>query len=272
MRDATRAGPRAWQVSSPQSGTLSIFRAPVIGSYFSGGREDMPGITDEAEDENCLVLNVLTPALQGRRPVLVYIHGGGFAQGTGALTLGGDRFVAENDAVLVGLNHRLNALGYSYLASLDPKFADSGNLGQLDLVLALRWVQSNIAAFGGDSSNVTIFGESGGGGKVSTLLAMPSAKGLFKRAIIESGSTLSVRTREAAESDTQKLLALLNLGRDAAAGLAALPARQLIRRGGQGRREIRAGSGWSLGAAPDLAARCATGGRGRPPAGRHLQG
>jgi para-nitrobenzyl esterase len=228
VRDATHAGPRAWQVSSPQAGTASIFRAPVIGPYFSGGRADMPVITDEAEDENCLVLNVLTPALSGRRPVLVYIHGGGFAQGTGALTLGGDRLVAEHDVVLVGINHRLNALGYTLLASLDPKFADSGNLGQLDLVLALRWVKANIAAFGGDPSNVTVFGESGGGGKISTLLAMPSAKGLFKRAIIESGSMLAVRTREAAEADTRKLLSALNLDSNAAAALAALPARQLI--------------------------------------------
>ena len=228
VRDAVKAGPRAIQAGNPAFGNASIFSSPTIGPYFSGGRKDAVEITTEAEDENCLVLNVLTPSLTGKRPVLVYIHGGGFAQGTGALTLLSDRFVIENDVVLVGLNHRLNVLGYTYLAALDPKFADSGNVGQLDLVLALQWVQANIGGFGGDPANVTIFGESGGGGKVSTLMAMPAAKGLFRRAIIESGSSLSVRTAEAAAQDTEKMLAALGLGAAQTSQLANLPAQQLI--------------------------------------------
>src|SRR6202012_1949859 len=98
-----------------------------------------------------------------------------------------------------------------YLGDLDPKYADSGNVGQLDLVLSLEWVRDNIANFGGDPGNVTIFGESGGGAKVSCLLAMPKAKGLFKRAIVQSGSPRSVRTREEATADTKKMLQALGL-------------------------------------------------------------
>src|SRR5581483_1616245 len=145
---------------------------------FSGGRADGAQITAQAESENCLVLNVLTPSASGKRPVMVYIHGGGFTSGSGALTLLSDRFVVEEDIVLVGINHRLNAFGYTYLANFDSRYADSGNIGQLDLIAALEWVRRNITRFGGDPSNVTIFGESGGGAKISALLAMPAAKGL----------------------------------------------------------------------------------------------
>jgi para-nitrobenzyl esterase len=142
---------------------------------------------------------------------MVYIHGGGFSNGSGALTLLSDRFVREENVVLVGINHRLNAFGYTYLAHLDPRYADSGNIGQLDLVAALHWVGRNISEFGGDPSNVTIFGESGGAAKISSLLATPSAKGLFHRAIIESGSARQALTTEAAAKHTNKLLSALGL-------------------------------------------------------------
>src|SRR5581483_10471691 len=178
---------------------------------FSGGRADGAQITAQAESENCLVLNVLTPSASGKRPVMVYIHGGGFTSGSGALTLLSDRFVAEEDLVLVGINHRLNAFGYTYLADLDARYADSGNAGQLDLGAALEWVKRNIAQFGGDRSNVTIFGESGGGAKISALVATPNARGLFHRAIIESGSAREARTTEAAARQTSKLLSALGL-------------------------------------------------------------
>ncbi len=228
VRDAITAGPRAMQSSSGSFGSRSIFAAPLIGEYFAGGRKDAVQIANEMDSENCLVLNVMTPALQGKRPVMVYIHGGGFAIGSGALTLLGDRFVTEEDIVLVSVNHRLNVFGYSYLGELDSKYADSGNAGQLDLVAALRWIRDNVASFGGDPANVTIFGESGGGGKVSTLLAMPTAKGLFHRAIIESGSMLSVRTKDAASADTRALLAKLNLAPTQLERLVALPAKDLL--------------------------------------------
>jgi para-nitrobenzyl esterase len=215
IRTAMKAGPRAIQRSES-----SIFESPLIGSYFSGGRTDAKEIAVEPEGENCLVLNVLTPALRGKRPVMVYIHGGGFTDGSAALTLISDRFVAEHDVVLVGVNHRLNAFGYTYLGDIDPDYADSGNVGQLDLITALKWVRENIESFGGDPQNVTLFGESGGGAKISALLAMPAARGLFLRAIIESGSFLRVRTQEAAVEDTNKLLSKL--------GLSASPVGQLL--------------------------------------------
>jgi para-nitrobenzyl esterase len=159
---------------------------------------------------------------------MIYIHGGGFAQGSGALTLLADRFVSEEDVVLVGINHRLNVFGYTYLGDLDPKYADSGNVGQLDLVLALKWVRDNISNFGGDSSNVTIFGESGGGAKISCLMAMPEAKGLFHRAIIESGSARAVRTKEAAATDTKAMLTTLGLTASQVGELQTISADKLL--------------------------------------------
>ena len=162
-----KAGPRAIQ------GPANIFMHPLIGECFSGGRSDRQALSHQEESENCLNLNVLTPGLTGRRAVLVYIHGGGFTSGSGVLAALSDRFVRENDVVLVGVNHRINMFGYTYLGAFSEKYADSGNVGQLDLVASLRWVRDNIARFGGDPGNVTIFGESGGGAKISALLATP---------------------------------------------------------------------------------------------------
>src|SRR3546814_10284456 len=105
----------------------------------------------------------------------------------------GAGLAARGDVVVVTVNHRLNALGYLYLARLDPRFPDSGNAGQLDLILALQWVRRNIAAFGGDPGNVTLFGQSGGGAKIATLMAMPAARGLFHKAITMSGARKSTR-------------------------------------------------------------------------------
>ncbi|HEY3800640.1 MAG TPA: carboxylesterase/lipase family protein [Caulobacteraceae bacterium] len=149
---------------------------------------------DTGESEDCLVLNVWTPGLADgkKRPVMVWLHGGGFSDLSGSsLAFDGVRLCQRGDVVVVTLNHRLNMFGYLYLAQLGgPQYAASGNVGQLDLVFALQWVRDNIANFGGDPGRVTIFGESGGGGKVSTLLAMPDAVGLFHRAAIQSGPGL----------------------------------------------------------------------------------
>lgn len=227
VRDAIRPGPRAMQLADKTLGGQNIFTSPLLGPYFSGGRADA-ATTVEPQSEDCLVLNVLTPSLRGRRPVMVYIHGGGFTQGSAALTLLSDRFVAEQDVVLVGINHRLNVFGYTFLGDLDPRYADSGNVGQLDLVAALKWVKNNIAGFGGDPANVTVFGESGGGAKISCLLAMPDAKGLFHRAIIESGSARSVRTREAASEDAAKMLSALGLTRGQVGELQSISADKLL--------------------------------------------
>lgn len=223
VRDTVKTGPRSLQRS-----VGTIFTVPSIGNYFSGGRADAAELTDEIDSENCLVLNVLTPALRGQRPVLVYIHGGGYTDESGALTAISERFVAEQDVVLVGINHRLGVFGYTYLGGIDPAYADSGNVGQLDLIAALKWVRDNIANFGGDPSKVTIFGESGGGAKISTLLAMPDAKGLFRCAIIESGSFLSIRSQDAAIEDTGKLLAALELTAAQSGKLRDIPAKTLL--------------------------------------------
>jgi para-nitrobenzyl esterase len=138
--------------------------------------------------ENCLVLNVFTPDASParKRPVMFWLHGGGFTSGSGSISsYDGSALCRRGDVVVVTINHRLNALGYLYLGNLHDDFADSGTVGQLDQILALQWVRENIEAFGGDPNCVTIFGESGGGAKVSALLAMPPAHGLFHRAIIE---------------------------------------------------------------------------------------
>lgn len=149
--------------------------------------------------EDCLRVNIWTPGTNDgkKRPVMVWLHGGGYAAGSGQELPSYDGFnlAKKGDAVVVTLNHRLNVLGFLDLSAYGDKYAKSGNAGLLDLVAALQWVNKNIAAFGGDAQNVTIFGQSGGGGKVSTLLATPSAKGLYHKAIVQSGSML--RTMDA---------------------------------------------------------------------------
>jgi len=151
-------------------------------------------VTEPMDEQDCLVLNVWTPSIsdQKKRAVFVWIHGGGYSGGSGHdLPCYEGRALAEaGDIVVVNLNHRLNILGYADLTGLGGKYSQSVNLGMQDIVKALEWVRDNISRFGGNPSEVTIGGQSGGGGKVSTLLAMPSAKGLFKRAIVQSGSTL----------------------------------------------------------------------------------
>jgi para-nitrobenzyl esterase len=144
--------------------------------------------------EDCLFLNVWTPEARagGRRPVMLYIHGGAYSTGSVVDPLNdGRHLAAAHDAVVVTVNHRLNALGYLYLARLDPRFPDSGNAGQLDLILALQWVRDNIAAFGGDPMRVMVFGQSGGGAKIATMMGMPAAKGLFHRATTMSGQQVT---------------------------------------------------------------------------------
>ncbi len=145
--------------------------------------------------EDCLFLNVFTPKLRdgGKRPVMFYIHGGAYANGSGSSPLyDGVRLCNRGNVVVVSINHRLNAFGYLYLARFGgAEFADSGNVGQLDIILALQWVKENIAEFGGDPNNVMVFGQSGGGAKIATLMAMPGAKGLFHKAATMSGQQVT---------------------------------------------------------------------------------
>lgn len=177
------------------------------------------------ESEDCLFLNVYTPGLRDgkKRPVMVWLHGGGYTSGSPTSHYAvGDRLAHRGDVVVVTVTHRLNAFGYLYLAHLDPSLADSGNVGMLDIVQALRWVRDNAAEFGGDPGNVTIFGQSGGGGKVSTLMAMPSAAGLFHRAIVQSGSGIRAIEPAAAQASTAKVMTALKLAPNDVAGLKAV--------------------------------------------------
>jgi para-nitrobenzyl esterase len=164
--------------------------------------------------EDCLVLNISTPALKdgGKRAVMFSIHGGGYNTGTSHNPVfDGRALVKMGDVVVVTINHRLGALGYLHLGELAPEYAQSGLVGMMDIVAALEWVRDNIENFGGDPGKVMIFGQSGGGGKVCHLMAMPSAKGLFQRAAIQSGASLRSGTRENAVRSTDRLLTQLGL-------------------------------------------------------------
>lgn len=224
IRDCTVNGPIAVQFGTSISGSGDF------GAYFSGGRPELFGCDKEVQSENCLVLNVLTPGIDAqKRPVVVYIHGGGFASGSGTLVLGADKWCREEDMVVVGINHRLNVFGALYLGDLDPAYADSGMAGMLDCVLALEWVRDNIEAFGGDPAQVTIMGESGGGGKVNNLMAMKCAQGLFKKAIVESGSGAPGRSgREEGTRLAKALLAELKIPETDIKKLLEVPAERIL--------------------------------------------
>ena len=183
------------------------------------------------ESEDCLVVNVWTPSLGGKKPVMVWLHGGGFSSGSASHRLyDGGNLAKRGDIVFVGVNHRLNVFGYTHLAGIGgDAYASSGNAGILDVVEVLRWVRTNIAAFGGDPGNVTIFGESGGGAKVSTLLAMPAAKGLFHKAIIQSGPGMRSVTAEDASRTAGLLLAELGLKANDLKGLQQVPTDALLK-------------------------------------------
>jgi para-nitrobenzyl esterase len=180
--------------------------------------------------EDCLNLNVWAPlGGRGKRAVMVAFHGGGFTSGSGNLAaLEGDHLVREGDVVVVTVNHRLGALGYTDLSGLGGSdFATSGAVGMMDCVAALQWVRDNIANFGGDPDRVLIFGQSGGGAKCSALMCMPSAKGLFHRAALQSGSTITLPHHDAARKNADTLLAKLSVGGDLVR-LQALPFEQIV--------------------------------------------
>lgn len=188
---------------------------------------------DEIVSEDCLFLNVWTPSTRdgGRRPVLVYVHGGAYASGSGSSPLyDGEQLAQRGDVVVVTLNHRLNAFGYLYLDRIarSESLAESGNCGQLDLVLALAWVRDNIAAFGGDPANVTLFGHSGGGAKIATLMAMPAAAGLFHRVWTMSGQQVTASGPLNATARTRALLAALGLPEARAQELRTIAAGRLV--------------------------------------------
>ena len=187
----------------------------------------------EPMDENdCLVLNVWTPGLNDgkKRPVFVWFHGGGFHTGSGhdMPCYEGRALAEKGDIVVVTVNHRLNTLGYFDMSKLGGQYSESANLGMQDLVKSLEWVNENIANFGGDPESVTIGGQSGGGGKVSTVMMMPAAKGLFKRAIVQSGSFASQPENIYGELYARALLNELGLKEDDREGLKAVPYEKLV--------------------------------------------
>lgn len=231
---APPTGARRFLAPAPIEPWDGVFDATALGPSCPQPNQRPAGWTHEAlEDEDCLRLNVWTPALDGkRRPVLVWFHGGGFTIGSGSWPVyDGAALARRGDVVTITVNHRLGALGYLHLAGLGgDELAASGNAGMLDLLASLQWVQRNVAAFGGNPDHVMIFGESGGGAKVSTLLAMPEAKGLFHRAAIQSGPGRYVLSPEQAKEQTQRFLGTLGIpvGPGAVDALRALPASALV--------------------------------------------
>jgi para-nitrobenzyl esterase len=209
IRDATAYGPMCPQDVPPAS--------PLAASWAA----------EQPMSEDCLTLNVWTPALRDyhKRPVMVWFHGGGFASGTAGLSVSdGTNLAKKGDVVVISVNHRLNVFGHLYLTRLGgAEFAESGNLGILDLAAALRWIHANVAEFGGDPANITVFGQGGGGAKVSMLMAMPQTRGLFHRAIVQSGSRLDGLTPDEANAAAQQFLRAVDVPANDLTRLQKLP-------------------------------------------------
>ena len=210
---------------------------------------------DEMSEKNSCVLNVWTTDLKAKKPVMLWLHGGGFDSGTSAWNPG--MKLAQKDVVVVSVNHRLNILGFLDLSAVSPKYKESGNVGMLDVVQALEWVRDNISRFGGDPSNVTIFGESGGGGKVGTLMCMPKARGLFHKAIIMSGTILNVNNRDMTQQLGKAVLKELGISEKDVDKIKDIPYQQLY---DAGQRAMAASIGtrkpgtpmmWGFGPTPD---------------------
>ena len=220
---ATTAGPNRFMPPAKPQPWAGVRSSMYYGQVCpqgarNGWKNDEESFMFEWDDgqpgEDCLRVNVWTPAADNRkRPVMVWLHGGGFSAGSGQelKAYDGESIARRGDVVLVSLNHRLNIFGYLNLSKYGTEYASSANAGMLDLVAALEWVRDNIGNFGGDPGNVMIFGQSGGGSKVSTLMAMPAAKGLFHKAAIESGSSLRQSTPEDSEKLAASVLDVLDI-------------------------------------------------------------
>jgi para-nitrobenzyl esterase len=207
--------PAAW------SGVKDHFEVTWAAPMDPNGEEPSPVVTalnrKTPQSEDCLTVNVFTPALDNRaRPVMVWMHGGGFSAGSGNYLLyDGTNLAKKEDVVVVSVNHRLNLFGFLHLAGLGgEKWAGATNVGVQDLVAALQWVKDNIEGFGGDPDRVTIFGQSGGGGKTTTVMAMPSARGLFHRSIAQSGSAVRGQSADDATEGAERFLAKLGIAKN----------------------------------------------------------
>jgi para-nitrobenzyl esterase len=232
---ATTAGANRFRAPQPVEPWSGTFEADTLGDTapqvftrlaLGGTKGNRPPL-----GEDCLRHNVWTPGCDGAgRPVMVWLHGGGFEAGTGTMQLyDGANLARRGDVVVVTINHRLNLFGHLHLADLlGDEFAGSANAGFLDVVAALRWVRDNIAAFGGDPGNVTIFGQSGGGRKVSIATAAPVAAGLFHKGIVQSGSHLRLVPRDRAQALTHGLLDHLGIEPSQARRLQEVPMDVLV--------------------------------------------
>jgi para-nitrobenzyl esterase len=226
IRDASSYGYRAPQTNP--AAPFSMSPDTEIGKILlasDGFRVPSP------ESEDCLFLNIWTPAIdqKEKRPVMVWLHGGGFSMGSSSDLLYDGTNLARRGAVMVGVNHRLNVFGYTHLGDIaGEEYAHSGNAGQLDIIFALKWVKENIEKFGGDPDRVMIFGESGGGAKVCMLLTSPSSKGLFHSAVIESGPGIKVEEREAATKAAGVLLSELAITRENIAEIHKFPTDKIL--------------------------------------------
>jgi para-nitrobenzyl esterase len=232
---ASTAGPNRFLPPAPAAPWSGVRGATAFGA----SAPQLPASTDplglwyntlEPMSEDCLFLNVWTAGPAGKRPVMVWLHGGAWVSCAGtAPGFDGTVLARDGDVVVVTINHRLNLFGALRLDDPDERFAQSGNAGVLDMVAALRWVRDNAAAFGGDPGNVTIFGQSGGSAKVSALLACPAARGLFHKAIAQSCSGAArLAPPEEAAALAHGLAQKLGIGRPTAAALQAVPAEALI--------------------------------------------
>src|SRR5262245_13292825 len=209
----------------PWTGVKETFeigpRSPLVDSVLVP--EWAPLNLREAMGEDCLNLNLWTSSATrgGKRPVMVWLHGGGYGAGSpNMIPYDGANLARKRDVVVVGITHRLNAFGFLHLAELGgEKYAEATNVGMKDIIAGLEWIRDNVASFGGDPGNVTIFGQSGGAGKVSTLLGMPAARGLFHRAIAQSGSAVSSMPAGTASQNAEAFLTRVGLKRDQIDGL-----------------------------------------------------
>ena len=216
-----------------------------------GNRE----MSETEMSENSCVINVWTTDITKKKPVMLWLHGGGFDSGTSAWNPGME--LAKKDVVCVSINHRLNILGFLDLSAVSPKYKYSGNVGMLDVVAALKWIHKNIEAFGGDPSNITVFGESGGGGKVGTLMCMPEAKDLFHKAIIMSGTILNVNKKDMSEKLGLAVLDELGIDKNNIEKINTVPYRELYAAGQRamaksiGTRQPGTPMMWGFGPTPD---------------------